>query len=332
MPGCNNRSIVSVTIVAAVLLTTPPASAQYISSFTIYRPIDFGYWFVGRDLNGVALNGQILDGHYVDQVSLKNVTLSNGKVVNKLKLDGTRFYHNDDKLNKKELPGTVFQATLDDGRQIPLMVEAVTNHEDERNADLRLYQVTYPTANGWAPLCGYDGSGKPYRAIPLAGAWDYAMGTSTGGSWRPVEQGFTFACEEYIVAKCVTSGYKPWKKIKLCQVVGRKKKCWNSTLADHHQACTRMLRADYCGDGTPHTVDNVDINAYDGLEIRRDTENWTLEAEWNGDGAICVSDSRVDITFPACWTELYDATCGDPENFHRGALIISEYLEVGGNQ
>ena len=37
------------------------------------------------------------------------------------------------------------------------------------------------------------------------------------------------------------------------------------SLASYHQACTRMARADYCGDGTSHTQDGTWIEYYDKL-------------------------------------------------------------------
>ena len=44
------------------------------------------------------------------------------------------------------------------------------------------------------------------------------------------------------IAKCVLWGYRPWAT-------------YNGTpLAQYHQACTRMVRADYCGTGTSYTV------------------------------------------------------------------------------
>ena len=71
-------------------------------------------------------------------------------------------------------------------------------------------------------------------------------------------------------------------------------RCGITSLADYHQACTRMLRADYCGDGTPHTVDGTLINIYDGIGIQRDTDDWAFEAEWTTTGARCsVPSSSV---------------------------------------
>ncbi|HEU4408415.1 MAG TPA: ADYC domain-containing protein [Polyangiaceae bacterium] len=40
-----------------------------------------------------------------------------------------------------------------------------------------------------------------------------------------------------------------------------------TTLQNHLVACTRMLRADDCGDGTSYTVNGTTINLYDGVVI-----------------------------------------------------------------
>ena len=48
-------------------------------------------------------------------------------------------------------------------------------------------------------------------------------------------------------------GYKPWKTV------------GGVSLRDHHQTCTRVLRADYCGNGVSHTQDGTLINIWDTL-------------------------------------------------------------------
>jgi len=49
------------------------------------------------------------------------------------------------------------------------------------------------------------------------------------------------------------SGYKPWKVVN------------GQSLWAYHQACTRMMRADYCGDGRPHTREGTPIYIDDRL-------------------------------------------------------------------
>jgi hypothetical protein len=56
-----------------------------------------------------------------------------------------------------------------------------------------------------------------------------------------------------------------------------------------------MMRADYCGDGTPHTREGTLINVGDRLGIQRfDLEPpLTFEAAWGAGGAVCVRQVRI---------------------------------------
>lgn len=57
------------------------------------------------------------------------------------------------------------------------------------------------------------------------------------------------------------------------------------------RACVRAMTADFCGDGTSHTVEGVLIDIYDAGGIqRRATEASDVEAEWSSAGATCVSE------------------------------------------
>jgi hypothetical protein len=62
-----------------------------------------------------------------------------------------------------------------------------------------------------------------------------------------------------------------------------------------HQACVRMIRADYCGDGRPHTRDGTRIDLYDRLGIQRDepVPGMSFEAAWGPGGALCVRHARL---------------------------------------
>ena len=87
----------------------------------------------------------------------------------------------------------------------------------------------------WQPACSADADGRR-AAIPVAAIWD-----DTGARVASTTH-FTFGCTTGVIAKCYRWGYRPW-------ITGY----GQTSLADHHQACTRMARADYCGNGTPHT-------------------------------------------------------------------------------
>jgi ADYC domain len=71
-----------------------------------------------------------------------------------------------------------------------------------------------------------------------------------------------------------------------------------------HWACTRLARADYCGNGVSHTHDGTWVNVWDTLPapgpLQRRTKGllglpptgMLFEAGWNTGGAVCLSRAR----------------------------------------
>ncbi|HEY5936197.1 MAG TPA: ADYC domain-containing protein, partial [Kofleriaceae bacterium] len=96
------------------------------------------------------------------------------------------------------------------------------------------------------------------------------------------------------------------------------------SLGNHHQACVRMLRADYCGNGHSYTTNGRLVNLYDGIGIQVDTESFRLEAEWAPDGARCLTNARRAAVSVQCYTGEPDPTCGDVAHFDSGTLIMNE--------
>jgi hypothetical protein len=288
---------------------------------------------IGRGLNGMSLNGKVLDDRFVVAVSLEDVRQPKGNRKD-LKLTATSFLGGslDLKKNQREVVGMTFDGTLDDGDPVPLRIAAVVPSTDPASPYLR-YAVSYPSDGRWESLCGVDETGAPVLAIPLAGLWNYHQGIPGGGSWAASPHAFTFACEGFVLAKCVGMGYAPWVEGRMCDdaVAKKKKSCVMTSLAPHHHACARMLRADFCGDGTPFTSDGTWVNAYDGIGIRIDSEAWPLEAEWDAAGARCAVHERLRAAGvePPCMAALVTGDCGAPGNFERGTLIMSESDTVG---
>ena len=164
------------------------------------------------------------------------------------------------------------------------------------NADIWFYELSYQTTTGWQPLCGADGT-TPNRAIAVAGVWQPVPGDSAHYAASTTE--FTWACQGHTIAKCVELGYKPW-----------------TGYVDHLQACVRLLRGDFCGDGTTYTVDGIDLNLYDDVGVQADTEDWAPEAAWGPDGAVCVNKhnpKRYDAfgRQPRCVKRLRTNHCGE---------------------
>lgn len=315
----------------------PPEPVERSSQALLYwKPflIKWAFELVGHGLNGISLNDQPMDDHFVVAVSLDGTTLPGGELAD-LQLKRTRFYQPEKKkkkkpakvklLKKKKLIGTTFTAYLEDGAELTLRID-----DAETNVELPetylLYEVSYLDDGAWEPLCGVNTeTGVPGRAVALNGTWEYEQGVVGGGAWIPNDRLFTFACEDFVLAKCVALGYTPWSDGEICDTEAPDEDCVVATLASRHQACTRALRADYCGDGTAHTVDGVLLNLYDGIGIRGDAEDWDHEAEWDAQGARCVVAERVAaLPAPPCVAALDLPSCGAPAHFEEGTLLMTE--------
>jgi hypothetical protein len=143
-----------------------------------------------------------------------------------------------------------------------------------------LYTLEKRTADrGWAPLCGTDADGLS-AAIPLAAAFD-SSGARTESATR-----ITFACTGGALAKCYRWGYQPW----------RASPAGPGAMAALHQACTRMARADYCGDGLSRTHAGTRIRYWDDAGVQPEAPpaeaGWLFEAGWAPQGAVCLSKER----------------------------------------
>ena len=292
--------------------------------------IKWSFELVGHGLNGISLNEQPMDVHMVVAVSLEDVELKKGGAKD-LRLKRTRFYEPKKKsgklkhLKNKKLKNAEFTGYFEDGTEVTLRVEGSKKNHDLPESYM-VYDVSYEAEDGWRPLCGIDDeTGEPILAVPLNGTWEYEQGIEGGGDWLANDGLFTFACEGFVLAKCVNLGYTPWSEGQICDTEAPDDDCIEATLASRHQACTRALRADYCGDGTSHTVDGVLINLYDGIGIRADSEDWDLEAEWDADGARCAVAERVAaLPAPPCVADLVLPTCGSTDHFEEGTLLFTE--------
>jgi|GEM_PF-7082062 len=171
---------------------------------------------------------------------------------------------------------------------------------------------TSPTSAS-TPLCGTLPDGRPGPAVALRGAWSYRSNDPNGGARVSDDASLvTFACvapSPYAGAlgKCADPNginYPPWKTslVERCDASG----CtWVRTdLREVHQACTRMVRADYCGNGTPHTVDGQSIDVADlHLSPPRQTAahpSWQFEAKWTAKGASTVACGRLQEGVTSC--------------------------------
>lgn len=164
------------------------------------------------------------------------------------------------------------------------------------NNDIWLYEVessdSNSTQSGWRNVCSADRSGMS-RGMFTNGRW------RADGSFEP--DGYTFACTSGVITKCVRNwGYKPW--LSLLSDTGA-----SITLAGLHRACTRAVRADYCGDGRSFTRDGTLIDLFDehGFNVRDGRSGFVREATFTVHGARSVSHLR----WPGEPIETQVATC-----------------------
>jgi hypothetical protein len=264
----------------------------------------------GTELNGTELNGTELNGTELNGTELNGTEL-NGTLLSGVTADGTI-------LSGSQLEGALLHGTATNGASVLLRIQEVT---PGANPDIYLYQVTYRTTRGWRPLCGVDGQGNDIPATAVAGVWNYAEGVPGGGSHSDDPNQFTFACVGSAIAKCVALGYEPWQSAQQCS----NGSCETVSLAPYHQACTRLLRADYCGNGQPYTQDGTLVDLYDALGIQSDTEDWPFEAEWTDSGARCLVHQRLPAAgTPSCAAELQQSDCGLLAHFAAGTLLMSK--------
>jgi hypothetical protein len=174
------------------------------------------------------------------------------------------------------------------------------------------YSVEYlDTDSEWYPICLDGAVAQP--AIAIDGWWNPAEGEPGGGGKVNDASKFTFACPVVgAIGKCIEIGYQPWAEE------------GGVSLDAHHRGCVRALRADYCGDGVPHTTDGAVINIYDGLGIQLDTEDWRIEAEWDADGARCFSTNNRSLDHLSCFRSRATSACGKLSHFDTGTLLMSE--------
>jgi len=216
-----------------------------------------------------------------------------------LKLEGGR-------LVGKSPVGAVLQGENSAGQKVEVAICGAEPSAGDPAMVWYRIEAWNPVAEDWENPCVATGAAPDPRAVVLDGSWDAT------GAHRAGPQKITFACEAGALAKCVTWGYRPWA------VAGGR------SLADAHQSCTRMVRADYCGDGGSHTRAGTLIDYYDSLGVAsrttQATATWNpaqaaFEAAWAPDGATCLSRTRDGRTLGAVLMEC-------PGRFQAGAVDL----------
>jgi hypothetical protein len=185
-------------------------------------------------------------------------------------------------LSQKDV-GRVLQGTSSEGQGVEVAIcEAEVEGGEEEMTWYRV-EAWNPVAQAWENPCKASGSMTRPRALAVGGVWD-------GSGAHQEEKGkLTLACEGGVINKCIRWGYKPWATRD------------GKSLAPLHQACTRMARADYCGNGVSHTREGTTIDMYDVLGVQQpsteasagwDPARATFEAAWGAEGAVCMARTR----------------------------------------
>jgi hypothetical protein len=248
----------------------------------------------GTQLQGTQLQGTQLQGMSMQGFQFAEATLGGIALVN-LRVEGGEVVAEQDQvtLHGASLIGAHLYAqvtNLDATSPVTSRVEyRITNvvEEDPRydptnTGSTFLYTLEQNVDHGesWQPACPEDLDGRGV-AIPLTATWDEYGDRVESSSL------FTFGCTTGVIAKCYRWGYRPW-------LTGY------GDLPTMHWACTRLARADYCGDGVSHTRDGTWVNVWDDLTGPSPIQahgpallhGMSFEAAWNTDGAVCLSRTR----------------------------------------
>ena len=244
-----------------------------------------GMTMQGMTMQGMTMQGMTMQGFELGSVTLQgalsNVHVEKGELVGQHganTLRGTDFVGAHLFAQVTNADGTI----VDDVEYRITAIVPETGNDPTHTGNTYLYTLEQYVADTetWSPACAPDTNGQRV-AIPVAAVFD-AHGNRIESSTM-----FTFGCTTGVIAKCYRWGYRPW-------VTGY------GDLVSMHWTCTRLARADYCGDGTPHTQDGTWINVWDTLPppgpIQRHgflpPLGMLFEAGWNTGGAVCLSHAR----------------------------------------
>jgi len=189
--------------------------------------------------------------------------------------------------------GTEFVLILQDGRvlrsanlvgatlmigagesQIAVAIESVEEDPHSVGGDVFLHRFIVRDESGsLSELCTPDATGRNL-GFPVPNG----------------KGGFDLTCTSGAVGKCVRWGYRFWEETP-----------GGPPLRALHQACIRMTRADYGGDGSTFTRDGTVIDICDRFGIQTCQSAMAFEAAWGMNGAVCVAHPRIDelTTLPA---------------------------------
>jgi hypothetical protein len=178
-----------------------------------------------------------------------------------LRIDGGRT------LRSPDLVGATLKLSFG-GKDVDVTIASLEEDADAVGGRVLLHRFVVEGASAKpTDLCAPDAAGRS-RGFPVPDG----------------RGGFELTCTSGAIGKCVRSGYRPWEE-----------RPGGAPLRALHQACVRMMRADYGGDGRTHTRDGTVINVCDRHGIRTCRKDMPLvfEAAWGPEGATCVARPRI---------------------------------------
>jgi len=192
----------------------------------------------------------------------------------------------------------------------------VTPDPKDPSGEIVLYALSEqdPVSGVWRNLCLPDPDGRRL-GFPLSGRF------ALDGRYEPQPGRLLITCTGGAEGKCVRFGYKPW---------GRAPD--GTPLLPYYQACVRLIRADYAGDGRGTTKNGQPIDIYDslGIEAPANDPAYEFEAGFGPDGAVCVRHVRVKENATLAGVEessprlkgRVGETCDEPLARQAGALVF----------
>jgi hypothetical protein len=237
---------------------------------------------IGRPISGLSVRGK-----GVTRVNRNNLTFaigsglegcSNASVKDAelvcVRSDGTV-------LRGRDLEGVSLEATLDDGAKVPLRITSI----GEREGGLFSYFIV--AADSGESACPVAAGASP-DAFALAEPHDLATGAPLADPGA-----IHFACRGSALYSCLSAGYRPWTN--LTETLGDRQ--LEQPGAPFLQACARLVRGDYCGDGTSHAPAGASVAFWDTFGVNDEPSGEAaagleLEGEWSTNGASCITRVR----------------------------------------
>jgi hypothetical protein len=255
LAACGEAEVAATPDATAVLLDSCAGSASLTPSYFARQ---------GQTLQGLAGPSFVVQSGRMGCASITGLTASAGSLVGAL---------GDQPLAGAALQSAVLHVVSAAGVSGQVAITHVEPDPMDSSGQTWLYTLLAldPASGALTNVCTPDADGRA-AAIPLLGSWDQSGDGHADGS-------LSFYCTSGVIAKCSRWGYYPWQ---------------STALAAYHQACTRMARADYCGNGETHTQEGTQIDLYDSAGIHAPSQSLGLqfEAAWTPQGAYCIARER----------------------------------------